>query len=122
MKLITTHIALFAVVIHIFFSSGYLVDYYVNTDAYKARCENKALAKLNCNGKCLLAKRIAAAQTDSSKNPAPIPTVSPEYLFSSIGYEEEHISPVIVPRNLRDQYLNLYHFNYHHSLLKPPIG
>lgn len=40
MKQLAIHIGLFAILIQIFFRSGYLVDYYVNTDAYKARCEN----------------------------------------------------------------------------------
>ncbi|MEQ8925239.1 MAG: hypothetical protein RLO81_05460 [Fulvivirga sp.] len=122
MKLLITHIALFTIIIHLFFTSGYLVDYYVNTDAYKARCENKAFPEMKCDGKCLLAKKIAMAKAEKPDEPAPIPTISSEYLYDLLELELNQKEPFSKTVRVNDRYINLYHFNYLHSLLKPPIG
>lgn len=78
---------LLAITIHIFWSSGYLVDYYTDMDAYKALCVNKDKPALQCDGKCILAQKIAAAdQAKSQKDEAelpPIPVVSTQYMIAA---------------------------------------
>jgi hypothetical protein len=43
--------------------AGYLGD----VQAYQASCENKALPMLNCNGKCVLAKKMAEMAAHSAE-------------------------------------------------------
>lgn len=61
MKRLLSHIMLLSIVTHMLYSSGYLLDYYVNTDFYKANCINQDRPELHCDGKCILAQKIAAA-------------------------------------------------------------
>lgn len=121
MKRLITHIALFSIIIHLFFTSGYLIDYYANTDAYKARCENKAFPEMKCNGKCLLAKKIAKARAENPGEPAPIPTISSEYLTVLENFEQAEPANSIELYQQFSLYTNLYSFSYHDLLLKPPI-
>ena len=77
---------------------------------------------MKCNGKCLLAKKIAQARAENPGEPAPIPTISSEYLVDILELEPIQLVPIIKTDKISEHYSNLYHFNYHHSLLKPPIG
>lgn len=40
------------------------VDYQVDMDTYVENCENRDVSMMNCDGKCLLAKKIAQANED----------------------------------------------------------
>lgn len=52
------------------FSKVFLViNYYANNAAYLKRCVNKATPAMNCNGQCVLMKKIEAQQTKEQKNP-----------------------------------------------------
>lgn len=52
------------------FSKLFLVlNYYANNAAYAKQCVNKAVPLMNCNGQCLLMKKIQAEQTKEQKNP-----------------------------------------------------
>ena len=120
MKLITTYIAILAISTHIFYTSGHLLDYYVNSDFYKARCENKARPKLNCNGKCILAKKLAAASKEPTRDSqAVIPSMSYEYLCSYLMLDDS--DQIISLGREYGEYVNSYAYSYSLSLLKPPI-
>lgn len=43
-----------------------LGDYYLNPQSYLAQCENRDKPKMDCNGKCQLAKKI---QQDTQEEP-----------------------------------------------------
>lgn len=83
-KLVTC-IMFLSVIVHLFYSSGYLLDYYLHTEAYRAHCINQEKPELHCDGKCLLAQKIRAAQKEQNPDPesATLP-VSPEYLVGMI--------------------------------------
>ncbi|MGB4772314.1 MAG: hypothetical protein WBP58_12685 [Chitinophagaceae bacterium] len=50
------------------FSQALVVaDYYFNTDAYKASCENKAKPQMKCHGKCQMAKKITQQEKKESQ-------------------------------------------------------
>lgn len=52
------------------FSKVFLVlNYYANNAAYAKQCVNKFVPKMNCNGQCLLMKKIQAEQNKEQKNP-----------------------------------------------------
>lgn len=55
---IATIILLFAFLGQTFTQGVYYLDYLIDKAEYLARCENKSRPKLQCNGKCLLMKRI----------------------------------------------------------------
>lgn len=50
-----------------------LVDYYVQLEAYKARCINKTRPEMKCNGQCILMQRLKAMQNEQPEPTAPAP-------------------------------------------------
>src|ERR1700754_2917517 len=52
------------------FSKVFLVlNFYANNAAYARQCVNKFVPKMNCNGQCLLMKKIQAEENKEQKNP-----------------------------------------------------
>jgi hypothetical protein len=45
-----------------------VADYYANTETYARQCQNKWRPAMNCNGKCLLMKKIQAAEKKAEEN------------------------------------------------------
>ncbi len=45
-------------------------DYYIQTENYTARCENKAAPQLHCNGKCQMMKKLQKEEEKDHQNPA----------------------------------------------------
>jgi hypothetical protein len=45
-----------------------IADYYLNTASFRQLCENRARPKMNCNGKCLLMKKISEQEKKEQKN------------------------------------------------------
>ncbi len=113
-------ILLLCFAVHLFYSSGFLLDYYINMDVYQANCENRDRPELNCEGKCILAQKIAAAQqqegTDDTFNPIP---VNFEFYFSA--HEVTLNEPVTYEVIHRSVWSNVYTHDHFHQLLKPPI-
>lgn len=109
---------LIALVTHLFYSSGYLLDYYVNMDVYKEHCINQDRPELNCDGKCILAQKIAEAQ----KNQAPdqgkmtIPA-SMEYLS---GYFLLNISRSFQLQTVAYGWYAYYNYEPVHKSFHPP--
>lgn len=70
-----------SVIAHLFYSSGYLLDYYIHTETYRTHCVNQDRPELHCDGKCILAQKIRAAQKEQGpdREKATIP-MSMEYL------------------------------------------
>jgi len=51
------------------FSKVFLViNYHANKAAFVKSCVNKAVPKMNCNGQCVLMKKIEAQETKEQKN------------------------------------------------------
>jgi len=52
------------------FQKGLIIsDYYINTAAYAANCENKAKVELHCNGKCQMMKKLRQEDEKDQQNP-----------------------------------------------------
>lgn len=52
------------------FSRALIVtDYYADRAAYLANCENKSRPQLNCNGQCILMKKLQKQESREQKNP-----------------------------------------------------
>ena len=45
-----------------------MVDYYVNTAAFVDKCENKAAPELDCDGKCLVTKKMKDEDKKEQQN------------------------------------------------------
>ena len=60
---------LFAFTVQSFNTVFLVVNYYANNAAFARNCVNKALPQMNCNGQCVLMKKIQAEQKKEQKNP-----------------------------------------------------
>ena len=103
---------------HMFLSSGYVVDYIMNMESYMEQCENKDKPILQCDGKCLLAEKIAATQAPADGDAVVIVSLSIEYIIGA--FEPDLFPPVIETTNAADL-PSLYHFVWSPTLLKPPV-
>ena len=114
-------ILLGGVLTHLFYSSGFLIDYYANTDMFLALCENKDKPQMKCDGKCILAQKLAASSHEkqqSNDTLPPIPPVSLHYLVSTFEIQHKLISDQLVHRG------NWVEFSVKElivKLFKPPI-
>lgn len=72
MKKLVAYILMLCLMNQMFLAAGYMIDYYADIESYVAQCINKDKPTLQCDGQCLLAEKIAAAQqtnhTDQSIN------------------------------------------------------
>lgn len=55
---LTTILLLAAFSIQVFNRAIVVADYYLNINAYIAKCENKATPEMNCEGKCVASKKM----------------------------------------------------------------
>ncbi len=46
-----------------------VAGYYVNTQSFAARCENKLKPELHCNGKCQMRKQVSKEENKDQQNP-----------------------------------------------------
>jgi hypothetical protein len=46
-----------------------MLDYYANTSSYAKTCENKAIPKMHCNGKCRMMKKMREEEKKDQQNP-----------------------------------------------------
>jgi len=103
--------------IHLFYTSGYLLDYYVNTDFYLENCENKDRPELHCDGQCVLAQKMKGAL------PAP-----DEHAVVSVPQNVEFVQPVFCfipvsgPQSVDHifRWGSMYEFLLATSLFRPP--
>ncbi len=118
MKQIFSLVMLIAVFTQMLWGSGYLLDYYVNTDYYKEHCVNKELPQLNCDGKCILAKKIKQ-QTSKQTDPAVITPISSEYTSYALTFSFVKNDP---PADLKlSLYFNRYTHLFEWDIFKPPV-
>ena len=52
------------------FSHAFIVlDYYTNTAAFAKNCENKAVPRMHCNGKCQMMKKLKQQEKKEQQSP-----------------------------------------------------
>lgn len=103
---------------HMFLSSGYVVDYIVNMESYMEQCENKDKPILQCDGKCLLAEKISSAQAPVDPDAEVLVSLSIEYI---IGVFAPELLPPVRGTTTTGDTPSHYHFTWNSSLLKPPV-
>jgi hypothetical protein len=62
-------LVLFAFSAQVFNRTAIVLDYYANTASFAKNCENKALPKLHCNGKCQMMKKLRQEEKKDQQNP-----------------------------------------------------
>jgi hypothetical protein len=65
-----------------------VLDYYVNTAAFAARCVNKQAPQMKCKGKCQMAKKLQEEEKKDQQAPErrmeqPTQTLSAEHFFAA---------------------------------------
>jgi hypothetical protein len=68
-KQVTAAILLLAFMTSSFCNAVIVLDYYTNTAAFAKNCENKALPKMHCNGKCQMMKKLKQEEKKDQNNP-----------------------------------------------------
>jgi hypothetical protein len=99
MKLVIAPIFLLLVLIQTFSKWIIWADYELNKDYIaKVLCENKKRPMLHCNGKCQLAKKMAAEEADAKKSARN--STSAGMQFSNILFDDFLLitAPPIKPR------------------------
>ena len=107
-----------AILVQLHWRSGYLIDYYVNTDTYKALCVNKDKPEMKCDGQCLLSRKLKENQNESSENQSALPHISFEFTFAVFFMTLQAISPEVAKGNTG--YRNNYSYLAQTKVFKPP--
>lgn len=69
-KQFTAILLLFAITVQTFHKAIIVIDFYRNQDYIaKNLCENRFRPQLHCDGHCLLAKKLQAAEKKEQRNP-----------------------------------------------------
>ncbi len=118
MRQLFSIVMLIAIFTQLLWGSGYLVDYYVNTDYYKSLCVNKELPQLNCDGKCVLAKKIKQ-QANEKNDPVVVIPISNEYTWGALNISFLKTDTPDAPK--LSQYINSYSHLFEWDIFKPPI-
>lgn len=99
-----------------------LVDYQVHLPKYLAECINLDKPQLQCNGQCVLMKKIQEKEQEDTKKNMLVYEYSAYYMHNNYTSLEP-----LKPREEVDNagfspYLLGYSFNYHASIFHPPIA
>ena len=107
-----------AILVQLHWSSGYLIDYYVNTDTYKALCINKDKPEMKCDGQCLLSHKLKEHESSENQRALPLPHISFEFTFAVFFMTLRVISPEVAKGNTG--YHNHYSYLAQTKVFKPP--
>ncbi|MCP4460381.1 MAG: hypothetical protein GY816_20515 [Cytophagales bacterium] len=119
MRVAVSHILLLSLVVNTFFASGYVVEYYLKLDTYLELCENKSRPMLNCDGKCILAKKITAAQQPGTEKSDMVAPACFEYVFS---FFKTNFNRDFTFDESQFGWLSLYSFELSDPFFIPPRG
>lgn len=69
LRQLTAIILLIAFTAHTLQRTVIVLDYYTNTESFAQRCINKLRPSMNCNGKCLLMKKLKEEEKKDQQAP-----------------------------------------------------
>lgn len=115
------YILLVALTLQSFYRSIMAVDYQINLPDYIAKCINKDKPQLDCDGQCVLMKKIREKEKEDTKKNVVIYEYSAHYV-----HNEQIIFTVYQPNQeisegIFSPYLIDYRFTYNNPLFRPPI-
>jgi hypothetical protein len=68
-RYLTAIFLLFAFSAQTFQKAFIVLEYYTNTASFARNCENKALPKMHCNGRCQMMKKLKAEEKKEQQTP-----------------------------------------------------
>lgn len=122
MKRFCTYFLLLALTLQSFYRCFMTMDYEIHLPEYIAQCINKNRPELQCNGQCVLMKKISEQEKNESKKNLIVYEYSSLYLhktqliFDLIQPSEE----VVVTHTSFFQ--TNYLFNHFSTVFRPPIA
>lgn len=117
-----TYMLLLALTLQSFYRSIMTIEYQIHLPNYLAKCINKDRPQLHCDGQCVLMQKIKEKEKKETTKNLLI------YEYSSLYVHKENMTyRMYQPQEeIRQEnfspYLIGYAFNYHTTLLRPPIG
>lgn len=103
-----------------------VVEYYVQLEEYKIKCENRTRPSLHCDGQCILMKKIKAANPDLQEPaaPAPVKLNVEDFPLALISTERQVETPFIPAENNKHVgiALALFHSAFIGDIFHPPLG
>lgn len=116
-------VLLLALTLQSFYRSVMTLDYQIHLPDYLAKCINKDRPELNCNGQCVLMKKIREKeQKEAKKNMV-------TYEYSSIYIHNEHSVFIANTTSVEEisqpsfpDYTADYLFDYSNAVFRPPIN
>ncbi|HWK98639.1 MAG TPA: hypothetical protein VNQ55_01775 [Parapedobacter sp.] len=98
------------------------VEYQIHLPDYIAKCINKDRPQLQCNGQCVLMKKIEEKEKkDAQKNLV-------VYEYSSLYVHNWHVALIMpepqkeIDQNHFSPYLIDYRFTYNTAVFRPPVS
>lgn len=117
-----TYILLVVLTLQSFYRSIMVVDYQIHLPEYLAKCINRDKPELNCDGQCLLMKKIEEKEKEETKKNLVVYEYSSVYVHTEqplfITYQAIEDSE----RQVLPPYQDGYVFNYSAPILRPPVS
>ncbi len=116
------YILLAALTLQSFYRSIIAVEYQIHLPEYLARCINKGQPELQCNGQCVLMKKIEEKEKEDTKKMLVVYEYSSFYVLSGHTFFTMHPPKAAINLSHFSPYLIDYAFNYHTPIFHPPIA
>jgi hypothetical protein len=99
------------------------MEYQIRLPEYLAKCVNKDLPQLHCNGQCVLMQKIRKKEKEETQKNLVVYEYSAHYMHKEYTMfrtayhptketDESHFSPYLID----------YRFKYNTSIFRPPIS
>ena len=98
-----------------------MLDYAVNTTTYALNCINKQKPKLECNGKCQMAKKMLEEESEQESTTKKI-TVGTDFCLFTKSFTAFPVITIISHRIYTNFYPTGNEIKMPRSLLRPPIA
>lgn len=122
LRSLCTYTLLVALTLQSFYRLIMTLEYQIHLPDYVEKCINKDNPELECNGHCMLIRKISEKEKEETKKN------QVAYEYSSLYvHRESDVFKMYQPKEEFDQSLLLhyeidYRFSYHTSLFRPPIA
>jgi len=98
------------------------VEYQLHLPDYIAKCINKDIPKLHCNGQCVLMQKIKEKEKNDAKKNLIVYELTMNYVhheFPSFDLEQPYAQVIAISF---PSYTMDYHYSFHSPVFRPPIS
>lgn len=112
-------ILLFSFSVQCFEKGLIILSYFTNKAVFAINCENKFRPEMNCNGKCVLMKKLQAEEQKQAKNPE-LKLENKVDVFQAPAIDLPHVmeTPILLQHHIVS--CTEYSFNWHDDFFHPP--